>query len=1059
MTDTYSARDIANVLRLEAPTEEQQAVIEAPPQGVYRVIAGAGSGKTETMALRVLFLIANGHVAPQDVLGLTFTKKAAGELNSRLVRRIQALSNHLPELDAIDVFDRPKVHTYNAFATRIFSDYSVYLGVDGDPQVQSQASAWGLARHVVKNSDDERLAQWGVGIDRIASLVLRLAQSLGENDVDEAELIDFVGRFRLLAALPNGGSGSYAEVDKYVDAVSALEPLVALVRQFQAAKAERGQVEFSDQVRFALEVVRGAPDVVDVIRATHKVVLLDEYQDTSVLQSKLLSGLFSDHPVMAVGDPNQAIYGWRGASAGNLADFPTQFARDWQQRTFSLSTSWRNSHAVLAAANALAAPLTEKNPEGVVTLEASPTAGPGSIHVDVSETLSEEAVAVAEWFSSRLARPLDGDKPPTAALLLRNRSHQDVFVRALKDRGIPVHVLGIGGLLYDPVVADLVCGLAVIHQPEANTELVRLLAGGRFRLGVADLHALSKTARMLQRGHQKATPDSDAADVIPPALSLGEALDWLATTARGHRVWESFSEDAAVRFVEAARLIAERRRFLHDDIIDQIMGWEKAVGLDLETLAHPDRSDSLKARSALLEAAANYQASAEEPSVVGFLDWLREAEWRDNLQPQTEEGEPGCVQVLTIHGAKGLEWDFVAIPRMVDQELPSTSREGTKGWLTRGELPYPLRGDRDHLPHFSWQQAGTRKEVKDLADEFSSEVAHWQLTEERRLVYVAVTRAKSDVGLFGSWWATQKRPRKPSVFLADLEQAGLIEALPKNSQYDDNPVGEESDSTLWPADPLGERRESVSEAARVVREALAAMPEAMAPDGAAALDAAIAREKTAGAGETPALPFRLAASSLQAILHQPDAVMEARQRPTPRRVFGQERRGTAFHEWVEKHFQDAGHLVLAGDWGLDDDGDLPESVDMESWREAFLASDFAHRSPVAIEREIHLPLAGHVIVCKIDAVFATESGVDIIDWKTGRPPANADEEKARSLQLSLYRLAWSEWTGLEPEKITAGWWFSQTGQIQRPTSLLGRAELEDALADATRRYGDESKKR
>jgi DNA helicase-2/ATP-dependent DNA helicase PcrA len=578
------------------------------------------------------------------------------------------------------------------------------------------------------------------------------------------------------------------------------------------------------------------------------------------------------------------------------------------------------------------------------------------------------------------------------------------------------------------------------------------LAGGRFRLGVTDLYALSKTAKMLQRGHLKAAPDQEPEDVIAPAVSLGEALDFLRTKPEGDRAFERFSEGAVPRLVEAAQLIAERRRFLHDDIIDQILGWEKAVGLDIETLAHPDRGDSRKARSALLEAAANYQASADQPSAVGFLDWLREAEWRDNLQPQTEEAEPGCVQVLTIHGSKGLEWDFVALPRMVDQELPSVSRDGTKGWLGRGELPYPLRGDLDHLPHFSWQQAETRKEVKDLADEFFAEVAAWQLTEERRLVYVAVTRAKRDLGLFGSWWATQKKPRKPSVFLRELEQVGLIEELPGSSQYEENPAGDVSDETLWPADPLGARRDVVGEAARRVREALTAMPDAIEADQAAALDEAIARAKKPVVSLRPALPFRLAASGLQGILHEPDAVMDSRKRPTPRRVFGQERQGTEFHEWVEKHFREAGHLSLAGDWGLDGELEVSDLGDMDQWREDVLASVFALSSPLAIDREIHLPLAGHVIVCKIDAVFATDLGADIIDWKTGRPPANAREEKTRSLQLSLYRLAWSEWSGVALENITAGWWFSQTGGVKRPTSLLGRAELEKALVEASRRY-------
>ena len=1051
----YSALELCDLLKVYPPTVEQQQVIEAPLKGVYRVIAGAGSGKTETMALRVLYLVANGFVQPQDILGLTFTKKASGELLNRLVERLTLLGERLPGFPAPDPFDRPKVHTYNAFATRLFSDYAVYLGVDGDVQVSSAATAWGLARAVVRDSRDTRLAELGIGVDRVASLVLKLSQSLGENEVGAEDVTSLVERFRRLAELPNGGRGQYAEVDGYVEAVSSLLPLWDLVEQFQEAKKRRGIVEFSDQVRFALDVVREAPQVTETLRQTHKVVLLDEYQDTSVLQAKLLSALFSDHPVMAVGDPHQAIYGWRGASAGNLRDFPHQFANNTESTTFSLSISWRNSQAVLDAANTLATPLTREDPDGVVTLEPKPQVPDGAVQVFMRETLDQEAEAVAQWFGERI---VSGDeKSPTAALLLRNRSHQEVFVKALRAHGISVHVLGIGGLLSDPVVADMVCGVAVIHRPEANTELVRLLAGGKYRVGVADLYALAEVAKKLRRS--QATPpgvtSKDSEDTItPPAMSLVEALDWLRIKPATDNLWAPFSPDGRVRLKDAADLIHSRRRFVHDDLIDQLVGIEKALGLDIERVANPERQDSAKARAALFDAAATYQATSDHPSVSGFIDWLQEAEWRDNLQPRSDDPEPGCVQVLTIHGAKGLQWDYVAIPRMVTDELPSASRDGTKGWLQRGELPYPLRGDRNHLPVFSFDGLDTRKDVKDAAEEFFGKVLDHHLAEERRLAYVAITRTKQEVGLFGSWWATQTRPRGPSVFIRELENAGLIPPLPASSECEENPREQGADDVLWPGDPLGDRRARVEHAASEVLAHVARMPEGLDPSEREILDDAIASYNTPPRLVTPPIPFRLAASSLGGILADPEAVMASRVRPTPRQVMGAERAGTVFHEWVEAHYRELGVMFLGGDVDADSDADGEGVSDLESWREGFLASEFAKKTPLAIEREIHLPIAGRVIVCKIDAVFATDTGVDIVDWKTGRPPANAEEERARSLQLSLYRLAWSAWSGLAVENITAGWWFSKTRELIRPTHLMSFAELEAALEKAIGVYQD-----
>jgi DNA helicase II / ATP-dependent DNA helicase PcrA len=1049
----YSALEVCDLLGLDAPTPEQQKVIEAPLDGVYRVIAGAGSGKTETMALRVVYLVANRCVEPHDILGLTFTKKASGELSERLIERIALLGSRLPDIPTPDPFDRPKVHTYNAFASRLFSDYAVYLGVDGDVHVASAATAWGLARQVVRDSRDTRLADLGVGVDRLASLVLRLSQSLGENEVAAEDVTSLVASIQALPTLPDGGRGHYAEVDDYVASVSSLVPLWDLVEQFQEAKKRRGIVEFSDQVRFALDVVRQAPHVADTLRHTHKVVLLDEYQDTSVLQAKLLAALFSDHPVMAVGDPHQAIYGWRGASAGNLADFPNQFAPTHEATTFSLSVSWRNSKAVLDAANTLAIPLTSDHPDQVVTLRPKPQVPDGVVHVEMHETLDQEADAVAAWCGERLA---SGDgTPPSAALLLRNRSHQDVFVRALRARGIPVHVLGIGGLLSDPVVADMVCGVAVVHRAEANTELVRLLAGGKYRVGVADLYALAEVAKRLRRAQSRppGAEDKKGEDTItPPSLSLVEALEWLRTKPDTDDLWAAFSPDGRQRLKNAATLIHSRRRFVHDDLIDQLVGFEKAIGLDIERAANPERNDSDKSRAALFDAANTYQATSDHPSVSGFIDWLQEAEWRDNLQPRSDDPEPGCVQVLTIHGAKGLQWDYVAVPRMVTDELPSKPRDGTRGWLQRGELPYPLRGDRDHLPEFTFSGLDTRKEVKEAALDFFERVADHHLQEERRLAYVAITRTKLEVGLFGSWWATQLRPRTPSVFLRELENAGLVDRLPAASEYDDNPREAAADDVLWPGDPLGDRRHVVEHAATQVLSHASRMPEGIDKSVRQALDDAIAAQTAPARPAKPPIPLRLAASSLGGILTGPEEVMARRVRPTPRLVMGAERAGTLFHEWVETHYRELGVMVLTGDVDVDAWSESEEVPDAESWRDGFLASDFAHRTPLAIEREIHLPVAGRVIVCKIDAVFETESGVDIIDWKTGRPPANAQEEQARSLQLSLYRLAWSAWSGMPVDQITAGWWFSQTRELVRPSRLMSSKELEEALTGAIGRY-------
>ena len=133
------------------------------------------------------------------------------------------------------------------------------------------------------------------------------------------------------------------------------------------------------------------------------------------------------------------------------------------------------------------------------------------------------------------------------------------------------------------------------------------------------------------------------------------------------------------------------------------------------------------------------------------------------------------MQVLSIHGSKGLEWDLVAIPRIVDAELPSKPRSA-KGWLAFGELPNEFKGDADELPELQWRGVQSQAEFDQAVSAFAEENRERHADEERRLAYVAVTRARAELLLTGSWWSTQKAPRPPSPFLRELVQAGIVSA-------------------------------------------------------------------------------------------------------------------------------------------------------------------------------------------------------------------------------------------------------------------------------------------
>ena len=1049
----YSASDLTDLLRTHRPTDEQARIIEAPLDGVYRVMAGAGSGKTETMALRVVWLVANGLVVPHEVLGLTFTRKAASELGSRIVERIRALPEHA---DSDELFQTPQVSTYNSFASRLFQDYGVYLGIDSDQEVAGQAAAWALARRVVVHSDDPALEQLDYSVDRLATLTWQFAQAVSEHAVELEVLADHAATMTALEELPLGGRYEYlSDMASIVGSQQLIPVLARLVAQFREAKKARGLVEYSDQVRLALEVARSTPDVAAQLRATYKVVLLDEYQDTSVLQTELLSTLFADHPVMSVGDPHQAIYGWRGASAGNLADFHRVFAHKLPTETFGLTVSWRNPQTVLDAANTIAQPLRGTHHD-VGVLQPRPDAPQGRCDVVMVETLEEEAEEVAAWFEQGLS---DQETPPSAALLVRSRTHQDVFAQALRRRGIPVHILGIGGLLSDPVVADIVCALSVVHRPHANGELVRLLTSGLFRLGVSDLYALSEVARHLARHDTAVAAAGDEATqellelaVGGPSASLADAVDYLGRLPDDHSRWGSFSAAAAGQIRAAARLIQSLRRVAHEPLFDQIGHFERESLLDVERLAHEGRRSSREARDAFMDAVRQYRAFSEEQGAAGFLDWLEQAEWRDSLTPRSEPAEPGCVQILTIHGAKGLEWDLVAVVRSVTDELPARSREGTSGWLTAGVLPYPYRGDRDHLPRFDWSGAETRKELVARFKAFKESVARHHLMEERRLAYVAMTRAQQALLMSGSFWAHQQKPRGPSVFLGELADAGIAPELPDETSLEEPPLSD-PDLIRWPADPLGGRREAVDAAAAAVRSAREENREP-SPQSQQLIERVMAEEAARKSPTVPRWPVRIPASQFDRWIYEPQQMLASRIQPRPATIGTAQQRGTLFHEWVEGFFtESSSEGLLAADIDLDSAGEVTEDADIEQWKQAFEASPYSSLTPIALEREIHYPLGEHIVICKIDAVFSPEGRVLIVDWKTGREPGSDEEYARKSLQLALYRLAWAEWAGMDPSNVDAAFWFSATNKTLQPTVLPGREELEALLEKAKEATG------
>lgn len=1066
----WSAVAIAQAVGIDPPTAEQVAIIEGPMTSTL-VVAGAGSGKTETMASRVLWLVANGLVRPEQILGLTFTRKASLELSGRLSDRLGRLREHGVGLlcgqdPAIPI--PPTVSTYHAYAGRLVSEHGMRLGLEPEARLLSEAAAWQMAHEVVHRHTGSM-----EGLDQAASTVVHavvhLAGELAEHLVGPDRVADWLtAHADRLDALPGrDGRAPSAEARNTASLLRTKALVLPLVQAYQRAKRDRGALDFADQMALAAELARDVPTVAHTERSRWSVVLLDEFQDTSEAQMVLLSSLFarSEVPVTAVGDPHQSIYGWRGASATTLTRFPAEFSDLGQQcPVMPLSTSWRNSRQVLAAANAVAAPLRERSVVDVPALVCAPGASTGKVHAARLPTHLAEADHVASWVATQFHD--DGGRwtGRSAAVLCRNRAQFDPIVTSLREHGLPVEVVGLGGLLDAPELLDLVGLLWAVQEPTRGDQLMRLLTGPVARLGAADLTALWSWARHLVREHPNDEP------------TLGEAVDhppppgW--TDSRG----ATLSEVGLRRLRALSRVITRVRAAVGLPLPDLLVEAERCLGLDIEVLSDPDLLDGAGegwARAhldALVEIAATFAASAERPTLGGFLEWLEAARDHERGLEDVEIPElaevsvsTGSVQVLTVHAAKGLEWDVVAVPGLAEGTFPvlrGSAKLGAdgwfydphqvKGWLSGiGALPYPLRGDRAGLPALAWEGLLSSHDLKDQLTDLYRAGIHHRVEEERRLAYVALTRAREELLLTSAVWSTGKRPRVPSRFLEGARQHGWVGPWAESpvEETEENPMLAHDMTAPWPVQPSG-RRLVIAETVQAVLESRSPrQPPALVDqsDSRAGEAIMLLRERDAhrsGAGR-PERPEHLSTSAVLELARDPRSFRRRVRRPLPAPPAPQAALGTQFHAWVEQYFS-AASLVDLDD--LPGSADEPVQGSLARLQENFLASPWAGRTPVHVELGVETPVAGLVVRGRIDAVFArADGGATVVDWKTG-PAGDAAEQRIRALQLAVYRRAYRCLRGWDEHAVDAAFYYATSGQTVRPP-LPADADLDDVVAE------------
>ncbi|MGN6161545.1 MAG: ATP-dependent helicase, partial [Marmoricola sp.] len=397
-----SPRDLQQLMRADYPLSDQQWAAVTAPLRPTVVIAGAGSGKTTLMAARVVYLVATGAVRPDQILGLTFTTKAAAELRHRVLSSLDRAG--LVEDREDEAVLEPQVATYNAYAAELIREQGLRIGHEPDTRVLTDASRYQLGARAVERyrGDIQHLTDHPpTAVQNLLALDGAMAEHLvSPGDVRRVDQEARRG-FELAAAAEAAGKARKTYIGPPAAAIHAIDrraELLGLVESYRRLKADLGLMDFSDQIALAARLAEEYPEVGTHERERFRVVLLDEYQDTSVAQTRLLSALFSGpdadhgrgHPVMAVGDPNQAIYGWRGAAASNIVSFPQAFpADDGPVAVLPLTVNRRSDRRILQVANALAAPLYEAV-DVVEPLESPPDAADGRVEAHVFESQAQE---------------------------------------------------------------------------------------------------------------------------------------------------------------------------------------------------------------------------------------------------------------------------------------------------------------------------------------------------------------------------------------------------------------------------------------------------------------------------------------------------------------------------------------------------------------------------------------------------------------------------------------------------------------------------------------------
>ncbi len=1002
-----SSAAIVAALKGYEPTDEQWEAIAHPLEPAF-LVAGAGSGKTAIMAARIAWAIEAGGYDPAQILGLTFTNKAAEELESRVRRALGAMG------DAGQKVGEVTVQTYHAFAAALVREHGLLVGVEPESGLLTEAQQWQLVSACI----DELPAFEALELRSAAGLVgatLQLASSLADHVLGVSEV---------KAAAERVLASTEANEDMRGTAAKRLE-LCSAVEAYIQAKKDHKRIDFGDQVTSAVEILEMFPEVRVQLRERYPIVLLDEYQDTNVAQRRMIQALVGDGgAVTAVGDARQAIYAFRGATMYNLIGFPEHFPRSGNvaYKHISLSENFRSGSHILEVANRIVDRIEPDRRPGS-PLRPNPANGTGQVHLGLFESEAAEAGWIAsrcnELHGSSLAEGRDPVQWKDIAILVRRKAAMDALIKALEEKDVPVEVVGLGGLLKTPEVTELVAWLrSLATKPSSNRWLARVLLGPRWRIHYRDLALCARwaagrnsTLRLkLAGGDEGLAYDMEPGDV---GFALVECLDHLDEI-------EGLGDEARLRLSDFSDRLALLRRKINSSLLDLVQEVISVTGIADALAASPTRAAAAARQNVanFLDYVAQFSPVEGEATLKSFIAYLEAADDAEETLEAAQPADSDSVKLMTVHGAKGLEFECVFVPSVAAR----TNKRGAKVYsifpnerasnplTSYRELPYEVREDKGHLPQWSGKLRDFETEVKERAVE-----------DERRLFYVALTRAKQFLAVTAGWWYERvKFSRGTSIFwdeLAELETEGLISVVERAEEPEENPLFAALESEReWPPVPrLGEGDDLFPEGWGAAADALVAgdvtpadLLERIPADRVAYVESSIerlsAQVEMLAAAPSPASDGMgrtviVSATDLARIeggkLTFDEVTRTRLDQPTDERYIG-----TEIHRLIEERNLEStesdDYAGLLAPFPNESELDEPADPEERSVIAAKLANweslGYSERTLAVLpsgQPMVELPFAlkrnGAIVRGRIDAVFETEDGgLEVVDWKSGK---------------------------------------------------------------------------